>query len=245
VLDAYRRAETVLAGTTPGCGLDWEVLAAIGKVESGHAAGGAVDADGTTYEPILGPVLNGDGFAEISDTDGGRWDADMVYDRAVGPMQFIPSTWASWAADGNGDGLSDPNNVYDATLAAGNYLCAGGRDLSVPDGLDSGLLSYNHSWDYVRTVRAWLDYYLQGTHEVPDGEGQLPTSPGAGNPGGESEPAREPSPQRPPVQPAGEGRPVPSPSEPDESQEPSEPEPSPSPSEPDDPSPSPSPNSNG
>jgi membrane-bound lytic murein transglycosylase B len=248
VLDAYRRAETVLAGITPGCGLDWEVLAAIGKVESGHAAGGAVDADGTTYEPILGPELNGDGFAEISDTDGGRWDADMVYDRAVGPMQFIPSTWASWAADGNGDGLADPNNVYDATLAAGNYLCAGGRDLSEPDGIDSGLLSYNHSWDYVRTVRAWLDYYLQGTHEVPDGEGQLPASPGAGNPGGESEPAREPSPEPPPAQAADEGRPDPSPSQPDESEEPSEPArpaepeepgPSPSPGEPDDPTPSP------
>ncbi|MGK5531415.1 hypothetical protein ACSNOC_12575, partial [Streptomyces sp. URMC 129] len=117
VLDAYRRAEATVDETTPGCELDWRVLAGIGKVESGHARGGAVDADGTTLSPILGPVLNGDGFASISDTDGGRWDSDTLFDRAVGPMQFIPSTWARWGADGNGDGVADPNNVYDATLA--------------------------------------------------------------------------------------------------------------------------------
>ncbi|UCM87294.1 lytic transglycosylase domain-containing protein [Streptomyces marincola] len=182
VLDAYRQAEATLARTTPGCNLEWELLAAIGKVESGHARAGAVDADGTTPDPILGPVLNGDGFARILDTDDGRWDGDTVYDRAVGPMQFIPSTWASWGADGNGDGRSDPNNVYDAALAAGDYLCAANRDLSVSPQLDRALLSYNQSWDYVRTVRSWLDYYRQGAHEVPDGEGRLPSTPGAGNP---------------------------------------------------------------
>ncbi|WP_234347815.1 lytic transglycosylase domain-containing protein [Streptomyces specialis] len=174
VLDAYRRAEATIGETTPGCALDWRVLAGIGKVESGHASGGAVDADGTTLSPILGPVLNGDGFASISDTDGGRWDSDQLFDRAVGPMQFIPSTWQMWGADGNGDGVADPNNVYDAALAAGDYLCASGRDLSVSADLDSALLSYNHSWDYVRTVRAWIDYYHTGVHEVPDGEGPLP-----------------------------------------------------------------------
>ncbi|UWM48582.1 lytic murein transglycosylase [Streptomyces carpaticus] len=183
VLDAYLRAEAALASSTPGCGLDWEVLAAIGKVESGHASGGRVDADGNTLTPIRGPQLNGNGFARILDTDGGRWDGDPVYDRAVGPMQFIPSTWASWGADGNGDGIKDPNNVYDATLAAGNYLCAGGRDLTTEDGLNRALLSYNYSWDYVRTVRSWLEFYSQGVHEVPDGTGQLPTSPGPGRDG--------------------------------------------------------------
>nr|WP_107081707.1 lytic transglycosylase domain-containing protein [Streptomyces sp. SBT349] len=182
VLDAYRQAEATLADTTPACNLDWRVLAAIGKVESGHARGGDVDADGTTSQPILGPVLNGDGFAQIHDTDDGRWDSDALYDRAVGPMQFIPSTWANWGADGNGDGRSDPNNVYDATLAAGDYLCAADRDLAVSSDLDRALLSYNHSWDYVRTVRSWLDFYRDEVHEVPDGEGSLPDSPGPGNP---------------------------------------------------------------
>ncbi|GAB2871943.1 lytic transglycosylase domain-containing protein [Streptomyces mayteni] len=182
VLDAYRRAAETVAGTNPGCDLEWEVLAAIGKVESGHARGGDVSADGTTTTPILGPVLDGNGFAQIMDTDRGRWDSDSRYDRAVGPMQFIPSTWARWGADGNGDGVSNPNNVYDAALAAGNYLCASGRSLADPDNLDQALLSYNHSWDYVATVRSWLDYYRDGVHEVPDGDGGLPTSPGPGNP---------------------------------------------------------------
>ncbi|MBB1262460.1 lytic transglycosylase domain-containing protein, partial [Streptomyces alkaliterrae] len=130
VLDAYKKAEKALAKERPGCNLPWQLLAAIGKVESGHASGGAVDADGNTLRPIRGPVLDGNGFALIKDTDKGAFDGDSRYDRAVGPMQFIPSTWAGWGADGNGDGKSDPNNIYDAALAAGRYLCAAGRDLS-------------------------------------------------------------------------------------------------------------------
>ncbi|AZM46526.1 hypothetical protein DMB38_12485 [Streptomyces sp. WAC 06738] len=182
VLDAYRKAERRIAVSDPGCGLPWELLAAIGKVESGHARGGAVDADGTTLTPILGPVLDGNGFAHISDTDGGRYDGDTGYDRAVGPMQFIPSTWAGWAADGNGDGRSDPENVYDASLAAGHYLCAGGRDLTAAADLDRAILSYNHSRDYLATVLAWVGFYRSGVHAVPDGTGVLPASSGAGNP---------------------------------------------------------------
>ena len=180
VLDAYKKAAKSLASSSTGCGLRWEVLAAIGKVESGQARGGAVDEGGTTLRPILGPVLNGQGFASIKDTDGGKWDDDSQYDRAVGPMQFIPSTWNRWGADGNGDGREDPNNVFDAALAAGAYLCADGRDLTVKADLDRAILSYNNSSAYLRTVLAWFDYYRKGAHSVPDGEGALPTSPGAG-----------------------------------------------------------------
>ncbi|MHC3814372.1 lytic transglycosylase domain-containing protein [Streptomyces sp. DT9] len=182
VLDAYRKAETAMRRSDPGCGLPWQLLAAIGKVESGHAGGGRVDARGTTLSPILGPVLNGAGFANISDTDGGAYDGDRTFDRAVGPMQFIPSTWAHWKRDGNGDGRSDPGNVYDAALAAGAYLCAGSRDLTVRAGLDAAILSYNHSDTYLRTVLSWLEFYRKGTHPVADGEGPVPKSPGAGSP---------------------------------------------------------------
>ncbi|MEV5909305.1 lytic murein transglycosylase [Streptomyces chartreusis] len=168
VFAAYRRAERRLSHEKPGCRLRWQLLAAIGQVESGQARGGRVTGDGTTVAPILGPRLDGVAFALIRDTDGGAHDGDTVYDRAVGPMQFIPSTWARWGADGNGDGRTDPNNVFDAALAAGRYLCADGRDLSVPAELDLAILGYNHSSAYLRTVRAWYAYFLDGHSVVPD-----------------------------------------------------------------------------
>ncbi|MEV7086481.1 lytic murein transglycosylase [Streptomyces sp. NPDC093085] len=182
VLAAYQRAEATLKEEKPGCNLPWQLLAAIGKVESGHARGGQVDADGTTLAPILGPVLNGVGFANISDTDNGRYDGDTTHDRAVGPMQFIPSTWEKWGQDGSGDGEKDPNNIFDAALAAAFYLCAGDRDLSVESDLHQAILGYNHSQEYLNTVLTWFRYYEKGTHEVPDGQGVLPVGTGPGAP---------------------------------------------------------------
>jgi membrane-bound lytic murein transglycosylase B len=174
VLDAYKKAATELQGSKPGCNLPWQLLAAIGQVESGQARGGRVDADGTTTSKILGPQLDGNGFELIRDTDNGVYDGDSAYDSAVGPMQFIPSTWAWAGRDGNGDGVKDPNNIYDAALATGHYLCRNGRDLSDSGDLDSAILSYNPSRHYVNTVLSWLEYYRKGTHEIPDGTGTVP-----------------------------------------------------------------------
>ncbi|MCX4701621.1 lytic transglycosylase domain-containing protein [Streptomyces sp. NBC_01373] len=174
VLDAYKKAASELRSAKPGCNLPWELLAAIGKVESGQARGGQVDANGDTTSAILGPQLDGNGFALIKDTDNGAYDGNSTYDQAVGPMQFIPSTWAWAARDGNGDGEKNPNNIYDAALAAGHYLCRFGWDLSTQADLNSAILSYNHSQDYLNTVLSWLEYYRKGTHEIPDGTGSLP-----------------------------------------------------------------------
>ncbi|MFJ4683429.1 lytic murein transglycosylase [Streptomyces sp. NPDC088789] len=174
VLDAYQQAAAELGSAKPGCNLPWELLAAIGKVESGQARGGNVDAEGTTLSPILGPQLDGNGFALIRDTDDGAYDGNSRYDQAVGPMQFIPSTWAWAGRDGNDDGVKDPNNIYDAALAAGHYLCRFGWDLSQSGDLRSAILSYNNSTEYYNTVMSWLEYYRKGTHEIPDGTGTVP-----------------------------------------------------------------------
>ncbi|MGW7362808.1 lytic transglycosylase domain-containing protein [Streptomyces sp. NPDC054841] len=240
VLAAYKQAEQTLASSDPACRLPWQLLAAIGKVESGQARGGRVDANGTTFSPILGPVLNGAGFANISDTDGGAYDGDRTHDRAVGPMQFIPSTWATWGQDANSDGRKDPNNIYDAALAAGKYLCAGGRDLSVQADLDKAILSYNHSREYLRTVMSWFDYYKRGTHQVPDGTGVLPAdhsddSTGASpTPTAPVTPGVTPGPSPSPSKPGGTTGPSPSPSKPGGTPKPTPPpttKPTPSPTE--------------
>ncbi|WP_392669700.1 lytic murein transglycosylase [Streptomyces sp. LN785] len=210
VLAAYKKAEQSLADTDAACRLPWQLLAAIGKVESGQARGGRVDANGTTFSPILGPVLDGRGFAMIKDTDNGAYDGDPTNDRAVGPMQFIPSTWETWGQDGNDDGRKDPNNIYDAALAAGRYLCAGSRDLAVAADLDRAVLSYNHSNEYLRTVRSWFEYYRRGTHEVPDGTGAVPPDLGGST---HSDPDPGPS-TSPSPNPSGSTKPDPKPSKP-------------------------------
>ncbi|MFE0628073.1 lytic transglycosylase domain-containing protein [Streptomyces sp. NPDC058864] len=197
VLEAYRRAETALAASDPGCNMRWELLAAIGQVESNQARGGNVDASGTTLSPILGPVLNGNGFANITDTDGGKWDGDTVHDRAIGPMQFIPSTWETWGADGNEDGVSDPNNIFDAALAAGRYLCAGNRDLSIESNLHQAILGYNHSTAYLNTVLSWYEHFREGdVVSLPDIGGAGSDTPD--NPPSSTTPSASPSPTKSP-----------------------------------------------
>ncbi|MDQ1020366.1 lytic transglycosylase domain-containing protein [Streptomyces afghaniensis] len=208
VLDAYKKAELALRDSKPGCNLPWQLLAAIGRVESGQARGGRVTADGTTVSPILGPQLDGNGFALIKDTDNGAYDGNSSYDQAVGPMQFIPSTWAWAGRDGNGDGKKDPNNVYDAALAAGHYLCRNNWDLSDQDDLDRAILSYNNSREYLNLVMRWLDYYRKGTHEVPDGTGTLPDNRSDDGAGASPSPS---APSTPGTPSAGGSKPKPSP----------------------------------
>ncbi|WP_406638508.1 lytic transglycosylase domain-containing protein [Amycolatopsis sp. WGS_07] len=168
-LVAYRHAAEVLGKEQPGCHIDWALIASIGRIESNHARGGYVDAAGTTLQPILGPQLNGTGpYAAIPDTDHGLLDHDPVWDRAVGPFQFIPATWRSYAADGNGDGKADPGNLFDASLAAARYLCSGGLDLANPDQLRTAIYRYNNSDAYVTTVILWAEAYRKGVAQVPD-----------------------------------------------------------------------------
>jgi hypothetical protein len=169
VLQAYHSAAQSEAYADPSCHLDWTLLAAIGRVESDHAHLGAVRTNGTAVPRILGPVLSGaNGFAAISDTDNGRLDGNRAWDRAVGPMQFIPGSWALHGKDGNGDGRADPQNVDDAALATADYLCSGYRDLTRPKDLRWAIHGYNQSWAYVRAVLAWAKAYGAHVSVIPD-----------------------------------------------------------------------------
>lgn len=161
-LDAYLRAETTLAEALPACRLEWWMIAGVGRVESRHGELGArsINADGRPNRPIIGIPLDGrPGVRAIVDTDGGALDGDPAWDRAVGPMQFIPETWRIRGRDGNGDGLADPQNLYDAALASATYLCRLGGDLSDPANLREAYFGYNTSDHYVALVESYADRY--------------------------------------------------------------------------------------
>jgi membrane-bound lytic murein transglycosylase B len=164
-LRAYVAAAASANGSSPACGIGWNTLAAIGSVESGHGThgGGSLDTEGQASGAIVGPKLDGEGFAAIPDTDGGAVDGDARWDRAVGPMQFIPSTWRLVGRDGNGDGTADPFNIDDAALSAAGYLCAHGRNLTAANGWTEAVYSYNQSGSYVEKVRRQATSYAEKT----------------------------------------------------------------------------------
>ena len=164
-LNAYRNAERMMATGDPGCGISWNLLAGIGRIESGHANGGATDARGTAIRPIYGPTLDGTlpgNEVVIQSASAGR----VGYARAMGPMQFLPGTWAHYASDGDGDGVADPQNLYDATLAAARYLCSGGLNLRDQSQVLSAILRYNNSMPYAQNVLGWAAAYATGVVPV-------------------------------------------------------------------------------
>ncbi|MFJ8133374.1 hypothetical protein [Streptomyces hydrogenans] len=166
VLDAYVRAAAAMTTLRSKCrGMRWSVVAGIGRVESNHAAGRDVAASGAVTPRIYGVRLNGSGAGGNTsvhgDTDRGVLDGDTVYDRAVGPMQFIPSTWNGPSGqDGNGDGTKDPHNIYDAAQATAAYLCGtGSSDLSDDAQLRKAVLRYNQSGAYADEVIGHVHTY--------------------------------------------------------------------------------------
>jgi membrane-bound lytic murein transglycosylase B len=164
-LAAYRSAEQKMAVAVPGCGVSWNLLAGIGRIESGHAGGGAVDARGTAVVPIYGPSLDGSlpGNEVILQSSVGN---RPTYARAMGPMQFLPGTWARYAVDGKGDGTADPQNLFDSALAAARYLCTGGLNLRDPSQVMSAILRYNNSMAYAQNVLGWAAAYATGVVPV-------------------------------------------------------------------------------
>jgi hypothetical protein len=196
--DAYTRAARALGEEQPKCGLRWELLAAIGRTESNHGAG-RIDANGDTSPLILGPPIG-------PDTDGGEWDGDPTQDHAVGPMQFIPSTWRRSGADGNADTRMDPSNIFDETLAAGRYLCAAAGELTLltREGVAAAIWSYNPNLEYLRLVGARFEALANDLAAGWFSGANLPVPPDAAETdpdgvtgGGTAPPADPPPPPRP------------------------------------------------
>ena len=162
---AYAGAALRMAEAHPECNMGWNTLAGVGSVESSHASisGSGLDADGVAQPAIIGPVLDGsEGVMAIEDSDSGELDGDDQWDRAVGPMQFLPETWERYAVDGNRDGATNPQQIDDAVLTAAVYLCESTEDLTVDDDWVLAVTTYNQSMTYARDVAA------RATAFVPD-----------------------------------------------------------------------------
>ena len=182
-LSAYRNAERMMAAAIPGCGISWNLLAGIGRIESMHANGGATDSRGTAVRPIYGPAL--DGTLPGNEVIVQSRNADRVtYARAMGPMQFLPGTWSRYASDGDGDGKAEVQNVFDSTLAAARYLCSGGLNLRDQSQVMAAILRYNNSMAYARNVLGWAAAYATGVVPVdlPPITGSVPALTGVVSP---------------------------------------------------------------
>lgn len=165
-LAAYARAALRVDEENPECRLAWNTLAGIANAESNHGAfgGAAVNEDGVARPSIIGVPLDGSaGLLAIRDSDGGELDGDTTWDRAVGPFQFIPSTWNRWGIDGDGDGSKNPHDIEDAALAAGRYLCDSGGDLGESRGWSDAVLTYNRSIAYATKVARTATTYADAS----------------------------------------------------------------------------------
>ena len=168
-LQAYAGATAALRLLLPDCNLGWNTIAAIGYVESRHGTygGSTMDADGFVSPTITGPPLDGELFDAIADTDGGVLDGDTTWDRAVGPMQFIPSSWASSGHDGDTNLDINPNDIDDAAFTTALYLCASGGDLADPDSWRAGIATYNSSTSYLIAVAKAANHYAAAVAPTP------------------------------------------------------------------------------
>ncbi|MGH8959877.1 MAG: lytic murein transglycosylase [Jatrophihabitantaceae bacterium] len=183
-LNAYRVAAARMDNSDPRCGIDWSLLAGIGREESDHGrfGGARLLANGTSVPRIIGPALDGTRWDYIpAPADGLRLDGDASYAHALGPMQFIPQTWAAYGADANGDGVADVFNINDAALGAARYLCAAGGDLRTQAGQIAAVLAYNQSDQYLAQVLALAHAYHRGiaVTGVPNGNTTGRVDPGA------------------------------------------------------------------
>jgi Transglycosylase SLT domain len=96
-------------------------------------------------------------IGEIESDDGQNMGPSSA--GALGPMQFLPSTWQQWGIDAFGQtGPPDIMDPYDAVPSAARMLCADGAAAGGTS-LDSAIFDYNHAEWYVRDVLALAAQY--------------------------------------------------------------------------------------
>ena len=128
-------------------------------------------SSGNVFPPIIGIPLDGTHDTQaIVDTDKGLLDADPVWDRAVGAMQFIPGTWSGGRRTGTATGRRDPQNLYDATLGAARKLCsdAGPAGLHTDPQLAAALKPYVVTNALVKAKLTRAHSYQQQGLPAPD-----------------------------------------------------------------------------
>jgi peptidoglycan hydrolase CwlO-like protein len=112
-----------------------------------HAAAATCPGLSWTVLAAIGQVETGHGRNTNTSSAG-----------AQGPMQFLPSTFASYGVDGNHDGTIDILNPADAIFSAANYLCANGAGLGGTH-LANAIWHYNHAGWYVELVLTLSNRY--------------------------------------------------------------------------------------
>ncbi|HEV8218806.1 MAG TPA: lytic transglycosylase domain-containing protein [Streptosporangiaceae bacterium] len=104
-----------------------------------------------TVLAAIGQIESGDG-ANVGPSTAG----------ALGPMQFLPSTWSVWGISGFGrTGAPDIMNPYDAVPSAARMLCADGASQGTLTGLRAAVFAYNHADWYVNEVLALAAQYAK------------------------------------------------------------------------------------
>jgi hypothetical protein len=154
-LAAYQRAAAVINLADTRCHLDWELVAALGKVltDHGREGGSELDDEGVSRPAVLGQRLSGrHGTTRVSDTDAGLFDRDTRFDRAVGPLLLLPAVWSVVNVDADADGRRNPQDVDDAALSAAVLLCAGPGDFRNASHVRSEIRRYHSGAGYTKSV---------------------------------------------------------------------------------------------